>query len=452
MPLTKIQQLLLIFVLSFICLDVFAQPAHVEVRTNEQGYYRLYVDGQPFYVKGAGGTAHWDEVVAAGGNAVRTWSTDNAKEYLDQAQALGLKVMMGMWMQHERHGFDYDNAAKVKAQLESFRKVVLEIKDHPALLLWGVGNEVDLFYKNTNVWKAVEDVAKMIHELDPHHPTCTVTAGLDPEEVKLIKRDAPSIDIYGINTYGDLGGVRKNLKSFGWTGPYLITEWGPNGHWEVQKTTWNAPLEQTSEEKRLSYETRYKNEILGDPQQCMGSFVFLWGQKQETTSTWYGVFSIDGRKSPAVDVMHEVWTDKKPSNLAPIINTLRVVNQSASPYAIVYAGEKGEAYLEWTEPDQDPCQVIWRWIPESQDIKAGGDAETAPLAMTGVWKSRKHFKSSFRAPMTAGAYRIFVEIWDNHNHYAYANLPVLVNARPSDMKPAHWLDIKQYSDDNWKND
>jgi hypothetical protein len=54
--------------------------------------------------------------------------------------------------------------------------------------------------------------------------------------------------------------------------------------------------------------------------------------------------------------------------------------------------------------------------------------------------------------MTPGPYRIFVEIWDNHNHYAYANLPVLVNARPSDMKPAHWLDIKQYSDDNWKND
>ncbi len=99
MPLTKTLFHLLIFVLSTLCLEVYAQPAHVEVKTNEQGHFRMYVDGQPFYVKGAGGTAHWEEVVAAGGNAVRTWSTDNAKEYLDKAQALGLKVMMGMWMQ-----------------------------------------------------------------------------------------------------------------------------------------------------------------------------------------------------------------------------------------------------------------------------------------------------------------------------------------------------------------
>lgn len=452
MPSLKSLSFLIFFAVHLIQFEVSAQPAHVEVKTNAEGQYRLHVNGQPFYVKGAGGTTHWEEVVAAGGNAVRTWSTDNAKEYLDKAQSLGLKVMMGMWMQHERHGFDYDNEAKVKAQLESFRRVVLEIKDHPALLLWGVGNEVDLFYKNTKVWKAVEDVAKMIHELDPHHPTSTVTAGLDPEEVKLIMRDAPSIDIYCINTYGDLAGVRKNLKNFGWTGPYLITEWGPNGHWEVEKTFWNAPLEQTSEEKRQSYESRYKNEILGDPQQCMGSFVFLWGQKQETTSTWYGLFSIDGRKSPAVDVLHEQWSGKKPDNQAPILKSLRLQDQSSTPYATIYAGDKGEVFLDWIDPDNDNCQVIWRWVPESQDIKSGGDAETAPLAVTGVWKARKNFKASYRAPMTVGAYRIFVEVWDNHHHYAYANLPVLVRERTPDMKPARWMDVKQYSDDNWKND
>ena len=145
---------------------LFSQAVHVEVKINEHGQYRLYRGGSEYYIKGGGGSEQWDELARIGGNSVRTWSTDNAKEMLDKAHALGLTVMMGLWMQHERHGFDYDDKPKVQAQLEYFRKIVMEIKDHPALLLWGIGNEVDLFYTNTNVWKAVNDVAKMIHELD----------------------------------------------------------------------------------------------------------------------------------------------------------------------------------------------------------------------------------------------------------------------------------------------
>ncbi|MFM7726132.1 MAG: hypothetical protein ACKO7B_05495, partial [Flavobacteriales bacterium] len=114
-----------------------AQPSQVEVKTNAQGEYRLYRDGVEYYVKGGGGSEQWDELARIGGNSVRTWSTDNAKEVLDKAHSLGLTVMMGLWMQHERHGFDYDDQPKVKAQLEYFRKIVMDIKDHPALLFWG---------------------------------------------------------------------------------------------------------------------------------------------------------------------------------------------------------------------------------------------------------------------------------------------------------------------------
>lgn len=227
-----------------------AQVRHVEVKKSANDEYRLYVDQKEFYIKGVGGSDFLDVAVNIGANTIRTWSTDNAKQVLDEAHARGLMVMMGMWVQHERHGFDYDDDAKVKNQLEQFRKVVLELKDHPALLLWGVGNEVDLFYTNTKVWNAVQDIAKMIHELDPHHPTTTVTAGLDPNEVDLIKRNAPDIDIYSVNTYGGIGDVRKNIRNYGWTGPYLITEWGPNGHWEVAKTPWVHPLSRPVQKKQ----------------------------------------------------------------------------------------------------------------------------------------------------------------------------------------------------------
>ncbi|MGZ5188720.1 MAG: glycoside hydrolase family 2 TIM barrel-domain containing protein, partial [Kaistella sp.] len=140
--------------------------------------YSLFRNGQPYFIKGAGGYDHFDRLKECGGNSVRLWSTYNAKEYLDKAHALGLTVTLGLDMAHERKGFNYDNKKAVQEQLEKLKKEVLLYKDHPALLMWGVGNEVDQFAKNYNVWNAVNDLAKFIHEADPNHPTTTMLAGV----------------------------------------------------------------------------------------------------------------------------------------------------------------------------------------------------------------------------------------------------------------------------------
>ena len=236
-----------IIVLFFVLLTD-AQVIPVTI-VQEDGQWNLKREGSTYYIKGGGGQTHLDKLVEIGGNSIRTWGTESAQEVLDEAHKRGLTVMLGLWVQHERHGFDYSDPIAVKKQLEGFRSEVLKYKDHPALLLWGVGNEVDLEYSNTAVWDAVQDIAAMVHELDPNHPTSTVTAGLDKSEVELIMSKAPDIDIYGINTYGDIGGVRKDLRLFGWDGAYMITEWGVNGHWECPKTNFGMPIEQTSHEK-----------------------------------------------------------------------------------------------------------------------------------------------------------------------------------------------------------
>ncbi|MFZ4784950.1 MAG: glycoside hydrolase family 2 TIM barrel-domain containing protein [Flavobacteriales bacterium] len=434
------------FVLILLCLNLttLAQPAVVKV-VQQSGQWVLLKDSSPYYIKGVGGQVHMDKAVQIGANTMRTWGAENAREVLDQAQKEGLMVMMGLWVQHERHGFDYNNAARVKAQLEGFRSVVNELKDHPALLMWGVGNEVDLFYTNTNVWYAVEDIAKMIKEIDSNHPTCTVTAGLDKEEVRLIKERAPSIDIYGVNTYGDIGNVKENIRTWGWTGPYMITEWGPNGHWEVEKTNWNAPIEQSSSEKADSYEQRYKNYIDADKTMCIGSFVFLWGQKQETTSTWYGLFSERGESGEPIDRLEKIWTGKTPVNSAPKIGKLTINQLTKKENVLVYAEEKYDCTLECSDVDQDNLNVEWLIIPESTDIKAGGDAEAAPLPLHGVFSKRKTNEAQFRAPTTPGSYRLFVFIRDGHGHYAYDNLPFKVMPRTEAMGPGRAISFKKMS-------
>ncbi len=430
--------------------DLWAQPKHVEVKTNAQDEFRLYVNNQEYYIQGVGGSDFLDVAVNVGANTLRTWSSDNAKEVLDAAQDKGMMVMLGLWVQHERHGFDYDDEAKVKNQLENFRKVVMEFKDHPALLLWGVGNEVDLFYSNTKVWNAVQDIAKMIHEVDPHHPTTTITAGLDPAEVKLIMANAPDIDIYSVNTYGGIAEVRKNIRSYGWTGPYLITEWGPNGHWEVAKTSWGAPIEQTSSEKAVSYLERYEKEIVWDKKYCMGSFVFLWGHKQETTSTWYGMFDATGRKSQSVEVLQDHWAPQNKKGYTPLVEKIELNGQGAMQSPTVWADDFVEVACLWRDVDQDVKKVIWNIVPESNDIKAGGDAESAPMAVQGLWKRKGDQNASFRAPHVPGAYRVFVQINDAQGNYGYANIPFLVKERTSDMPMPRWMNIKTWSDANWK--
>lgn len=420
-------RILLSVILLFIFGGVSAQgPVKVEVK-KDQNQWTILRDGKPYYVKGAGGHVRMDVVVDCGGNTIRTWGLENAKQVLDDAQSHGLTVMLGLWMAHERHGFDYSDEWAVEDQVRGFKQAVMELKDHPALLIWGVGNEVDLFYSDLNVWSATERIAAMIHEVDPNHPTCAVTAGIDVAEIQLIKEMAPSIDILGINTYGAIGGLSTQIDLYGWEGPYLVTEWGPTGHWEVAKTSWGAPVEESSTEKAAAYHDRYLKGIAEDSEQCMGSFVFLWGQKQETTPTWYGVFLESGEKTQAIDVLYEVWRGEKPSTRAPEINAYLLDGKTKAEGPIVKKGDKVDVQLDFTDADNDVVSVDWELLPESTDIKAGGDKEDRPDAILGaVNYNMSTGQAKLSVPSQSGPYRLFVYIKDKAGKVATSNIPFLV--------------------------
>lgn len=419
----------------------FAQPVPVEVVLTEEGY-TLTRGGEPYYIRGAGGHTNLDELLVLGGNSIRTWSADDADEILEMAQEHGLTVMFGLWVQHERHGFDYNDEVAVQNQLERFRQVVMRYKDHPALLMWSVGNEVDLFYSNTKVWDAVQDIAAMIHEVDPNHPTTTVTAGLDSTEVYLIKTRAPDIDIYSVNTYGDLKNVPGSIKKYGWDGPFIIAEWGPNGHWEVDKTEWGAPLEQTSTEKAESYGRRYQDYIEAYRGQCVGSYVFLWGQKQETTSTWYGLFTAEGNPTEPLDQLYMAWQGEQPENMAPSVQSLQLDGRTASSSIYLKAQETYEALLDFTD-DHNDVDVDWVVYSESSAQSAGGDAEASIPPLLGVLSRRRDNSVRLRAPEEEGAYRLFVFLTDDAGKTAYANIPFYVLPREESDPPARAVRFKE---------
>lgn len=411
---------------------LFAQsertPIKVEIKQID-GRWQLFRGGEPYYIKGVGGQTELDRAVAYGANSVRTWGAGEAIAILDSAHARGLSVMFGLWVGCERQGFDYDDTKAVQAQLERFTEVVKEYKDHPAILMWAVGNEADLFYSDFKVWNAINDIAKMIHEVDPNHPTMTVTAGLDVAEVQLIKERAPHIDVYGINTYGGLIGIDKEMRAYGWDGPYIIAEWGPNGHWEVAKTEWGAAIEQTSTEKAHFYKKRYNEGILADSEMCIGSYVFLWGHKQETTPTWYGVFLEDGSETEVMDMLELGWSGKLPENKSPSIEEITIDGKTRFDNVYLKPGRYATLKVDAKDPDGDNLVYKWEILPESTDIKSGGDKESRPDAV--AFKSKPETAEGvveFKAPKQEGPYRFFVYIYDGHGNAATANIPFYVKS------------------------
>lgn len=420
----------------------YGQAIPVTIAETEYGF-TLMREGEPYYIRGAGGHDNLDHLLELGGNSIRTWSAEDADEILDAAHEKGLTVMFGLWVQHERHGFDYNDEVAVAAQLERFRSIVYKYKDHPAVLLWGIGNEVDLFYSNTKVWDAIQDIAAMIHEVDPNHPTATVTAGLDSMEVHHVKTRVPDMDIYGVNTYGDLPEVPGNIRKFGWEGPFIISEWGPNGHWEVSKTEWGAPIEQNSTEKAESYGSRYQNYIHAYKGECIGSYVFLWGQKQETTSTWYGLFTAEGEPTEPLDRLYAAWRGEEPEFPSPSIVSMTLNGQTADSNIRLVAESPYEAQLAFAD-NGNRVNVDWYVFPESNAQSAGGDFEAAMIPIMGTLSRKRDNSVRVRAPEEEGAYRLFVFIRSNNgDKVAYSNIPFYVVPRPDDAPQPRAVQLKE---------
>lgn len=396
----------------------------VEIVKTDTGY-QLVRNGEPFYIKGAGGTGDLKMLAEYGGNSIRTWGVDQWDETFEQAEKYGLTVFAGLWLDQERQGFDYSDSVAVNKQFQSFKEAILKYKDHPSLLMWGIGNELDLNYSNKKVWDAVEQVASYIKEVDGKHPITTTTAFIEQEEVDLIKAKCPSIDLLSINAYAGVPAISKFLNDFGWDGPYIVAEWGTFGHWEVPNTKWNEPIEFTSSVKAELYDKTYRDHILTDPN-CIGAYTFLWGAKQEKTPTWYGMFLPSGEKTEAIDVIHNLFKGEFPENRTPSLDSLTI--NGANPYTsvILEPGSTNEAIVYTADPENDQLKIVWELLEETTDKRMGGDEENKPNAVSNFIVNSDGAKITFKAPSKKGPYRLFVYVYDQKGSGAHANIPFYV--------------------------
>lgn len=402
------------------------KPLTVRIE-NQRGAYRLLVDGKLYFIRGAVGNDYLEKLKAYGGNAIRS----NAK-FLDQAQALGLTVLVNLPVRAERDGMNYDDAAAVQRQHEAVMRIVRETKNHPATLMYALGNELDFIQANVKdkynlkVWDAVQALAKQIHAEDPNHPVMTVVGSINREKIGDLLARCPDLDLLGINEYGDLAQISSWLREFGWQKPYAVTEWGPTGFWQVKKTPWKAPIEETSSQKADKYRERYEGTIAADRERCLGSYVFLWRQHQERTHTWFGMFDETGLETEAVDVMHRAWTGRWPANRVPRLDSVRLGGKTAFDGIYLQPGAAQTAEAWVTDPDRDALRYRWEVLREGTDFPYGGNGEKRPPSVSGTIAEPTSRRISWVVPADEGPYRLFVYAYDDRGHFATANVPFFV--------------------------
>jgi hypothetical protein len=386
---------------------VSAEAIPTELRQTTNGW-QLLRDGEPYVIRGAGGRASLEKLAAAGANSIRTWGADDIDVLLDEAHALGLSVTVGIWLGHERAGFDYNDETQVREQHERARQAVLRYKDHPAVLLWAIGNEMEGFAAGDNpaIWSAVNDIAAMIKQLDPAHPTMTVTAEIGGARIAGVHELCPAIDIHGINSYG---------------GALTLAERYREGAWEVPTSAWGAPFELTSTEKAAFYRRSYANTVLAAPGLALGSYAFLWGYKMEATGTWFGMFLPDGSRLGAVDVMTELWSGARPADLAPEAEPIRIDGEPQ-----LDPGGELRVRARVTDPEGGAIRARWILRPESGEYATGGDFRPMLPDIEDAILEQRVDSARIRMPEQPGPYRLYLYAYDAAGNAATANVPLLV--------------------------
>jgi hypothetical protein len=408
-----------------------ARKKRVEIK-KENGVYRIYKDGTSILIKGAAGHSNLAELVACGGNTISIWDTSKVEKVLNEAQKYNVSVIVGLDIPGGDIPQFYQDEKKVNELFMAHQSTVQRFKNHPSLLAWGLGNELVMpFASNSGpFYKTYNRLLKMMHTEDPDHPVTTTLINLQKGSVLNIKWKIHDLDFISINTYNKLKEIKKEIKKLSliWNGPYMVSEWSPNGGWESENTVWQAPIENTSTKKAEQYYKFYKDYMPKDDPRFLGSLVFYWGNRQEYTHTWYSIFNEDGIPTEIKEALNDCWKDTLTNHQAVKVKYMLIDNHGARDNILLSPGSKHEASL-LLEDDQRTDSLHYSWELLKEDWLYWGRTWNnfkKPAALGGLIADSAVQNTSFICPSKEGAYRIFITVYNSKGFCATANTPFYV--------------------------
>ena len=403
----------------------------VEIK-EENGVYRIYKNGIPMIIKGAVGHTNLAELVACGGNTISIWDTSMVEKILDDAQKYNVSVMVGLDIPSGDIPQFYQDEKKVNELFKAHQSTVQRFKNHPALLYWGLGNELVMpFASNSGpFYKTYNRLLKMMHAEDPDHPVTTTLINLQKGSILNIHWKIRELDFISINTYNQLKDIKKKIKklSLVWNGPYMISEWSPNGGWESENTIWQAPIENTSTKKAEQYYQFYKEYMPKDDPRFLGSLAFYWGNRQEYTHTWYSIFNENGSPTEVKEALSDGWKDTLTQHQSVKVKYMIIDNHGARDNIILSPKSRHTVSLLLADDQvKDSLRYSWELIKEDW-IYWGRTWNNfkKPAVLNGVISDSAVQNTNFVCPSKEGAYRIFVTVYNSKGFCATANTPFYV--------------------------
>ena len=402
-------------------LEISRPAVYIE---EDKGVYQLIRNGEPFYIKGgAAHPAYLEELKAAGANTARIYDTIDLERTLDKAYDLGLAVAVDIPMpKFDRDPQFYEDKELFKKMFSDIERAVIRHKDHPALLYWNLGNEIyyPYFFEQTVFFENYNALIDRVHELDPDHPVSTTTIGANKLRTLSITWRSSQLDFISFNSFGTLSRFAEKLYPIKpvWDGPIVISEWGVNGPWEAQNTSWGVPIEETSTKKAEQIKDRHQEYI--DPlisSNSIGSFVFYWGQKDEFTPTWYSLF-LDDKKSEGVFQLENIWKNIEREFPGPRLDYILLNEKGAAENIILSPGEMANARIVLPKAQAD-LNYHWQILRESWYERL-----TSEQYDSNIYEDGKRMK--FEAPYEEGPYRLHLVITNDSDYFATANIPFYV--------------------------
>ena len=421
---------------------IIDESKSVHIKQTEKEF-QLVRNGKHFYIRGAAGDSHFQELADLGGNTVRLYDTINLQSNLDEAAKYGLAVIVDIPIP-AYSGKNYINEEENKVLKKKIKVLVKKYKNHTALLMWNLGNEInypkvhwkDFLRENLGKKRFIStfnDFIDIIHNEDKNHPVSTTLWNSDFQQHVAFEIFSPEIDLISYNVFGDVNNVKEQINQISFLfgkSPYYISEFGSDGWWwlEAKKTSWDSPIEQTSAKKAEQIKTRYSL-IVNNFENCLGSLLFFWGYKYECTDTWFSLFN-DEYKSEIMIELEHLW--RKSSDRPNLIGLdyMLVDGKGALDNLIFTPNELKGSELKLESSNIDSLRIRWEIYPDVwyhgwNEEKYNTKKLKPPIPLECFLSAEKN-KTVFITPGKEGPYRIFAYVYDNHGFFATTNTPFYV--------------------------
>jgi hypothetical protein len=410
-------------------------PGGVRV-SGSQGNWQLTVDGAPYVVKGltwgppvAEAASRLPDLRSMGVNTVRTWGTDGSTlPLLDAAAANGIKVINGFWLQPGGGpgsggcvNYVTDSAYR-SAMLTEFTRWVTAYRSHPGVLMWNVGNESVLGMQNCFAGSELEaqraayvrfvnEVARQIHGIDPNHPVTSTDAwtGAWP----YYKANAPDLDLYAVNAYNAVCNVRQDWINVGYTKPYIVTEAGPAGEWEVPNDANGVPAEPTDVQKADGY-VRAWNCVTGHTGVGLGATLFHYGTEGDFGGVWFNLVP-NNEKRLSYDAVRRSYGGAPAANTPPVISSMTLSRTTDVP-----AGGSFTVTANVSDPNGDP--IAYSMGYNSKYVNGSGGIIAAAVTGAGPF--------TVTAPQQLGVWKLYLYARDGHGNIGIETRSLRVVAPP----------------------